>query len=321
MTDQRTTIAIMTSGGDAPGMNAAIQGAYCNASELGYRVLGIRNGFTGLLEGDLFQLQDGDVKNIIQMGGTILGTSRCEEFQKEAAQRQAAAYCVEKGIHAVIVIGGDGSFSGAQKLAGHGIGVVGIPATIDLDIGCTDYTIGFDTAVNSAMESIDKIRDTSRAHSCCSVIEVMGRRAGYIALWCGIANTAKTILVPEKQDTDSFIEHLRSIHFTDGTVIVAEGCGRAEEIAGKIQESLKIHTRANVLGFLQRGGSPTCKDRLYGCMMGAYAADMVHSGRLCHVVVSRNGEVSHMEIDEALSVTKPFPDYLYHLNQVISKCN
>lgn len=293
MTDNRPTIAIMTSGGDAPGMNAAIQGAYCNASELGYRVLGIRNGFTGLLEGDLFQLQDGDVKNIIQIGGTILGTSRCEEFQKETA----------------------------QKLAGHGIGVVGIPATIDLDIGCSDYTIGFDTAVNSAMESIDKIRDTSRAHSCCSVIEVMGRHAGYIALWCGIANTAKTILVPEKQEMDSFMEHLKSIQFTDGTVIVAEGCGKAEEIAQKIQESLNIHTRANVLGFLQRGGSPTCKDRLYGCMMGAYAADLIHSGKRCHVVVSQNGEVSHIEITEALSMTKPFPDYLYHLNQVISKCN
>lgn len=320
MSDNRPTIAIMTSGGDAPGMNAAIQGAYCNASELGYRVLGIRDGFTGLLKEDFFQLTDSDVKNIIQTGGTILGTSRCEEFRKEAVQKQAAGICGKHGIQAVIIIGGDGSFQGAQKLSDYGIGVIGIPATIDLDIGCTDYTIGFDTAVNSAMESIDKIRDTARAHSCCSVVEVMGRHAGYIALWCGIASTAKTILVPEKQDMDKFIQHLRDIQFTDGTIVVAEGCGKAEEIAAQIQESLHIHARANVLGFLQRGGSPTCKDRLYGCMMGAYAADLIHNGNLCHVVIVQNGEISHLGIPEALPKTKPFPEYLYYMNQVISKC-
>lgn len=319
MTDNRQTIAIMTSGGDAPGMNAAIQGAYCNASELGYRVLGIRNGFAGLLKEEIFRLSDGDVKNIIQSGGTILGTSRCEEFEREEAQSRAARICKKHGISAVVVIGGDGSFQGALRLYRQGIGVIGVPATIDLDIGCTDYTIGFDTAVNSAMESIDKIRDTSRSHSCCSVIEVMGRRAGYIALWCGIANTAKTILVPEKPDLDGFIQHLRSIHFTDGTVIVAEGCGKAQEIAERIQESLKIHTRANVLGFLQRGGSPTCRDRLYGCRMGAYAADLIHAGRLGHVVIAKNGQVSDMELSQALSMTKPFPDDLYRLNQVIAK--
>ena len=309
----------MTSGGDAPGMNAAIQGAYCTASDLGFTVYGIRDGFTGLIQNAMFQLKDADVRNIIRTGGTILGTSRCDKFIDPLIQQKAAQICREHRIQAVIVIGGDGSFRGAQKLAAQGIGVVGVPATIDLDIGCTDYTIGFDTAVNSAMESIDKIRDTSQAHSCCSVIEVMGRHAGYIALWCGIAGTAKAILIPEKQDTENFLDSLEKNHFSSGTVIVAEGAGKAETIAKRIEEKLHIHTRANVLGFLQRGGSPTCRDRICGCEMGAFAADLIAAGSQCHAVCMKNGVITGIGLAEALSEKKAFPEYLYRTQKIIAK--
>ena len=317
MSNYKSTIAIMTSGGDAPGMNAAIQGAYANAVRQDFRILGIKNGFSGLIRNQLFELSNTDVHDICRCGGTILGTSRCSQFRDSAIQQKAADTCRYHNVEAVIVIGGDGSFQGASKLYSHGIGVVGIPATIDMDIGCTEYTLGFDTAVNSAMEAIDKIQETSQAHSCCSVVEVMGRHAGYNALWCGIANTAQMVLVPEKQSLEQLIRHLHQIHFTAGTIIVAEGAAKAEDIAARIAAEFHIHTRANVLGFLQRGGSPTCRDRLYGFLMGAYAVDMIDNGRKHHVIAMKNGEVTNIEISEALSATKPFPEYVYELQTAL----
>lgn len=325
------TIAVLTSGGDAPGMNAAVRGVYSRAKELGYRVLGIRDGYAGLLkdtEETIFELQFKDVEDIIPFGGTILGTARCLEFKELEVQQKAAGICRRHGIDAVVVIGGDGSFQGALRLHEQGIGVIGIPGTIDLDIGCTEYTLGFDSAVNSAMRMIDQIADTSKAHHCYSVVEVMGRHAGYIAMNCGIANSARKILIPEEEGArERLIEDLREdvkrpdCHY--GTIVVAEGAAKAEEIAKEIEEKLKdikpdIHARANVLGFLQRGGSPTCKDRVYGCEMGAFAVDLIEEEKTCHVVAVKNDRLAAVEIEEALRETRDFPRDLRMLGKTIS---
>lgn len=318
MESERKSIAVMTSGGDAPGMNAAIRGVYSRAREYGYRVLGIRDGFTGLVNDDIIELRYEDVEQIISMGGTILGTSRCPEFKEETVQKKAAAICRKHGISAVVVIGGDGSFQGALRLHAQGIGVIGIPGTIDLDIGCTEYTLGFDTAVNSAMETIDKIEDTSRAHNCYSVVEVMGRRAGYIATHCGIANSARRIIIPEKDTLDHLVDDLRNQNCRYGTIVVAEGAAKAQDVAEKIERELQVHTRVNVLGFLQRGGSPTGRDRVYGCRMGAYAADLIEQGQTCHVVAYRHGGLEAVGIEQALQTTRDFPEELYALGKTIS---
>ncbi len=325
------TIAVLTSGGDAPGMNAAIRGVYSRAKELGYRVLGIRDGYAGLLkdtEETIFELKFKDVEDIIPLGGTILGTARCLEFKELEVQKKAAEICRKHGITAVVVIGGDGSFQGALRLHEQGIGVVGIPGTIDLDIGCTEYTLGFDSAVNSAMRMIDQIADTSKAHHCYSVVEVMGRHAGYIAVNCGIANSARKILIPEEEGArECLIDELRedvqkpNCHY--GTIVVAEGVGKAEEIAKEIEEKLKdvkkdIHARVNVLGFLQRGGSPTCKDRVYGCEMGTLAVDLIEEGKTCHVVAVKNDRLEAVDIEEGLQEKREFPENLKALGKTIS---
>lgn len=334
------TIAVMTSGGDAPGMNAAIRGVYSRAKELGYRVLGIRDGYAGLLkdtENTIFELKFRDVEDIIQLGGTILGTARCLEFKKLEVQQKAAEICRKHEIDAVVVIGGDGSFQGALRLHEQGIGVIGIPGTIDLDIGCTEYTLGFDSAVNSAMRMIDQIEDTSRSHHCYSVVEVMGRRAGYIAMNCGIANSARKILIPEEEGArEHLIEELREdvkrkdCHY--GTIVVAEGAGTDEEfkdkavaknIAKEIEEKLKdiqedIHTRVDVLGFIQRGGSPTCKDRVYGCEMGVFAVNLIEEDKTCHVVAVKNDRLAAVDIEEGLQEKREFPENLKALGKTIS---
>ena len=314
----KTTIAVMTSGGDAPGMNAAIRGVYSRARELQYSVLGIRDGFSGLLRDDIFELTYDRVGHILETGGTILGTSRCEEFKREEAQEQGAEICRRHGIEAVVVIGGDGSFQGAQRLYEQGIGVVGIPGTIDLDIGCTEYTLGFDTAVNSAVWAIDRISDTSRAHHCYSVVEVMGRRAGYIAMGCGIANSACAILIPERDTLSSLIDDLRKRKESYGTIVMAEGVGKVSEVAGLIESSLHVHTRMDVLGFLQRGGPPTFRDRVTGCRMGAFAVELIREGKICHVVAQKRGELLGIPIGEALNEKRSFPEEMYLLGRTIS---
>ena len=255
MAKEIKTIGVLTSGGDAPGMNAAIRAVVRKAIVNGVAVKGIKKGYKGLLNEEIIDLEKKDVSDTIQRGGTILGTARCLEFHTEEGQAKGAEICKAHGIDGLIVIGGDGSYRGALALAKHGINVIGIPGTIDLDIACTEYTIGFDTAINTAMEAIDKIRDTSSSHERCSIIEVMGRNAGYIALWCGIANGAEDILLPEKYDYDeqrivNNIIHNRKRGKTHHIIINAEGIGHSTSMARRIEAATGIETRATILGYM-----------------------------------------------------------------------
>ena len=303
------TIGVLTSGGDAPGMNAAIRAVVRRAVTQGKKVKGIKKGYNGLLNEEIIDMDVTSVSDIIQRGGTILYTARCKEFVTPEGQQEGAKICRKHGIDGLIVIGGDGSFRGAQKLAGLGINTVGIPGTIDLDIACTEYTIGFDTAVNTAMEAIDKVRDTSTSHERCSIIEVMGRNAGYLALWCGIANGAEDILLPERYDYDEqkLIDNIisnRKKGKKHHIIVNAEGIGHSASMAKRIEAATGVETRATILGHMQRGGSPTCRDRVYASMMGAYAVDLLCAGKSNRVVAYRHGEYVDYDIDEALAMQK-----------------
>ncbi len=316
MAKEIETIGVLTSGGDAPGMNAAIRAVTREAIARGKKVKGIRRGYTGLIAEDIVDLEARDVSNIIGRGGTILQTARCPEFMTEEGQAKGAEVCRKHGIDGVVVIGGDGSYRGAQKLSKHGINVIGVPGTIDLDISCTDYTIGFDTAVNTAMEAIDKVRDTASSHERCSIIEVMGRQAGYIALWCGIACGAEQILIPEKYDydeqaiVDDIIASLKrgKKHYI---IILAEGIGHSTSMARRFEAATGMETRATILGYMQRGGSPTCKDRLYASTMGAMAVDLLCQGKSDRLVAYKDGEFVDFDIDEALAMEKHISDFQY----------
>ena len=266
---------------------------------------GIKRGYAGLLQEEIIDMHAQDVSDIIQRGGTILQTARCMDFTTPEGQQKGAEICKKHGIDGVVVIGGDGSFKGAQKLAEHGINTIGLPGTIDLDIASTEYTIGFDTAVNTAMEAIDKVRDTSTSHERCSIIEVMGRGAGYIALWCGIANGAEDILLPEKYNYDEqmIVNHIienRKRGKKHHIIINAEGIGHSTSMAKRIEAATGVETRATILGHMQRGGSPTCKDRVYASTMGAKAVDLLLEGKTNRVVGYRHGEFVDFDIDEAL---------------------
>lgn len=318
------TIGILTSGGDAPGMNAAIRAVVRRGIGNGLTVKGILRGYMGLLNEEIIDMDKHSVSDIIQRGGTILGTARCAEFKTEEGQKRAVEVCHKFGIDGIVVIGGDGSYRGAQALSRHGINTIGLPGTIDLDIACTDYTIGFDTAINTAMQAIDKVRDTSSSHERCSIIEVMGRNAGYIALWCGIANGAEDILLPEKYDyneqriIDNIIsnrKHGKKHHI----IINAEGIGHSTSMARRIEAATGIETRATILGYMQRGGSPTCKDRYYASIMGAYAADIIAAGKTNRVVGYRDGRFQDFDIEEALQMTKTIPEYQYEISQALSR--
>ncbi len=312
-------IGVLTSGGDAPGMNAAIRAVVREALHNKVKVKGIMRGYKGLLNEEIFEMKSVDVANIIQRGGTILGTARCLEFKEPEVQAKAADICRKHGIDGIVVIGGDGSYRGAQALARQGINTIGLPGTIDLDITCTEYTIGFDTAVNTAMEAIDKVKDTSSSHERCSIIEVMGRHAGYIALWCGIANGAEDILLPEKYDyneqklVDHIIENRRRGK-RHHLIINAEGIGHSTSMAKRIEAATGIETRATILGYMQRGGAPTCKDRYYASIMGAYATDILLQGKSNRVVCYRDGNFVDLDIEEALAMTKEFPEYEYRIS-------
>ena len=318
MAKEIQTIGVLTSGGDAPGMNAAIRAVVRQAISKGKKVKGIRRGYTGLIAEDIVDMEAKDVSDIIQRGGTILQTARCPEFRTEEGQKLGAEMCRKHGIEGIIVIGGDGSFRGAQKLAAQGINTIGIPGTIDLDIACTDYTIGFDTAVNTAMEAIDKVRDTSTSHERCSIIEVMGRDAGYLALWCGIANGAEKILLPEEKDYDeqALIEDIlenKKRGKKNYIIINAEGIGDSINMAKRIEEATGIETRATILGHMQRGGSPTCKDRVYASTMGALAVDLLCEGKSNRVIGYQDGKYVDFDIDQALSMKKTIPEYQYKI--------
>lgn len=324
MSKEINTIGVLTSGGDAPGMNAAIRAVVREAIAKGKQVKGIKRGYAGLLQEEVIDMQAKDVSDIIQRGGTVLQTARCTEFTTAEGQQKGAEICRKHGIDGVIVIGGDGSFKGAQKLAGLGINTIGLPGTIDLDIACTEYTIGFDTAVNTAMEAIDKVRDTSTSHERCSIIEVMGRGAGYIALWCGIANGAEDILLPEKYDFDEqkLVNHIienRKHGKQHHIIINAEGIGHSASMAKRIEAATGVETRATILGHMQRGGSPTCKDRVYASTMGALAVDLLCEGKSNRVVGYRQGDFVDFDIDEALAMKKSIPEYQFQISKNLSQ--
>ena len=324
MAKEVNTIGVSTSGGDAPGMNAAIRAVVRQACANGKKVKGIRRGYQGLLEEDIIDMQRESVSDIVDKGGTILFTARCSEFRTEDGQRKGAEICKKHGIDGLVVIGGDGSFAGAQKLAGFGVNTVGVPGTIDLDIACTEYTIGFDTAVNTAMQAIDKVRDTSTSHERCSIIEVMGRNAGYIALWCGIANGAEDILIPEQYDYDeqkiiNNIINNRKRGKKHHIIINAEGIGHSTSMARRIEAATGVETRATILGYMQRGGSPTCRDRVYATMMGAMAVDLLCEGKSNRVVGFSHGEFKDFDINEALGMNKGVSDYMIKVAKDMSK--
>ncbi len=323
MSKQIKTIGVLTSGGDAPGMNAAIRAVVRKSIQNGVKVKGILKGYQGLLNEEIIDLEATNVSDVIQKGGTVLGTARCLEFKTEEGQNLGVEMCKKHGIDGLIVIGGDGSYRGARALAMKGINTIGLPGTIDLDIACTEYTIGFDTAINTAMEAIDKVRDTSSSHERCSIIEVMGRNAGHIALWCGVANGAEDILLPEKYDYDeqkiiNNIINNRKRGKKHHIIINAEGIGHSTSMARRIEAATGIETRATILGYMQRGGSPTCKDRFYASIMGAYAADILCQGKSNRVVGYQHGEFVDFDIEEALEMQKGISEYQYEVSKLLS---
>ena len=318
MSNAVKTIGVLTSGGDAPGMNAAIRAVVRTGISCGLKIKGIRHGFAGLLEEDIIDMNNLSVSDIIQTGGTILYTARCLEFKKKEYQEKGAEICRKHGIDGVVVIGGDGSFNGASRLAENGINTVGVPGTIDLDIACTEYTIGFDTAINTAMEAIDKRRDTSESHERCTIVEVMGRTAGHIALWTGIASGAEYILTTEKYHGDiqriiAKILDRRKLGKKNHIIVNAEGIGSSTEMAKLIELATGIETRATILGHIQRGGNPTCKDRVYASALGTKAVELLCEGKTNRVVGYKSGEFVDFDIQEALAMTKDLDPYLFHI--------
>ena len=320
--DSGLRIGVLTSGGDAPGMNAAIRAVVRAGAHFNVRVFGISGGYEGIFKGDIDEMHADDVTNIIHRGGTVLRTARCMEMMTEEGQLRASEVLKVMKLDALVVIGGDGSFRGARALARHGIGVVGIPATIDLDINCTEYTIGFDTAVNTAADAIMRIRDTSSSHERCSVVEVMGRDAGYLALWCGLAAGAEEVLVPEQPlKTEAVIEQIlrnRARGKKHNLVVVAEGIGGSDELAKDIGRILSIEARATVLGHLQRGGTPTAVDRMHATMMGFLAVKAIHGGEVNRVVVFKNGKYELLELNEALNAKKAYTDEMYEIIKILA---
>lgn len=316
------TIGVLTSGGDAPGMNAAIRAVVRTAINKGMNVKGIMRGYAGLLQEEIIDMGSKNVSDIIHRGGTILYTARCTEFTTLEGQKRGAEICKKHGIDGIVVIGGDGSFRGAGKLAALGINTIGVPGTIDLDIACSDYTIGFDTAVNTAMEAIDKVRDTSTSHERCSIIEVMGRNAGYLALWCGFANGAEDVLLPERYDGDEqelinrIIEN-RKRGKKHNIIINAEGIGHSASMARRIEAATGIETRATILGHMQRGGTPTCKDRVYASIMGAKAAMLLHEGKSNRIIAYKDGDFVDYDIQEALNMKKDISEEQFEICKML----
>ena len=317
------TMGVLPRAGDAPGMNAAIRAVVRAGCENGFRVMGIRRGYNGLMYGDMYEMNLRSVSNIINRGGTILYSARSPEFKTEEGMQKAIDVCKQMDMQGVVVIGGDGSFRGARDLSLRGVPCVGIPGTIDNDIACSDYTIGYDTAMNTVMENVDRLRDTSESHDRCSVVEVMGRRAGYIALNSGIACGATTILIPEVEfDFEKdVIDRMRRTQKTGKRhfiIIVAEGIGGVNEMAKRIQEETGVESRATILGHVQRGGSPTVRDRVVGSTMGCRAVELLKQGIGNRVIALQKGELVDYDIFEALNMTKTIDLDLYKLAHEIS---
>ena len=316
------TIGVLTSGGDAPGINAAVRAVVRTAIALGMKVKGIRRGYNGLIEGDIIDLDVRSVSDIIHRGGTVLYTARSPRFKTEEGMKEAIDNCKKHGIEGIVVIGGDGSYRGARDLSLRGIPCVGVPGTIDNDISSTEYTIGFDTAMNTAMEMVDKIRDTAQSHDRCSVVEVMGRRAGYLALQAGIAVGATAVLVPEVEfKIEDVVEKIKATQKTGKKhfiIVVAEGVGGVEEIAKKIEEETGVESRATVLGHVQRGGNPTVRDRVMATEMGYAAVKLLKDGIGNRVIGWKKGEIVNYDIYEALNMKKPFDDEMYEIAHTTS---
>lgn len=314
---------MLTSGGDAPGMNAAVRAVVRTACQRGIKVYGINRGYSGLISGDIYEMNLRTVSNIITRGGTILYSARCLEFKEEAGMQKAIDTCREKGIEGIVVIGGDGSFRGARDLSLRGVPCIGLPGTIDNDIACTDYTIGYDTCLNTIIDMVDRVRDTTESHDRCSVVEVMGRKAGFLALDSGIAVGATAILVPEiEHDIErDVIERIRKFQHTGKkhfVIIVAEGVGGTEEIAKKIQAETGIESRAVILGHVQRGGSPTARDRIVASQMGHRAVDLLTDGIGNRVIALKDNKIVDFDIFEALKMSKSIDRETYDLAHEIS---
>ena len=315
-------IGVLTSGGDAPGMNAAIRAVVRTALSKGMEVYGIRRGYVGLISGDIIKMDARSVSDIIHRGGTMLYTARCPEFRTEEGLQKAKDTCEELGIDGIVVIGGDGSFRGAADLSARGILCVGLPGTIDNDIACTDYTIGYDTAMNTAMEMVDKLRDTSQSHDRCTVVEVMGRNAGYIAVNTGIACGAIEIITREvPYDLDAIAKKMLEAKANgkqNFVIVVSEGIGNANEIAKIIEEKTHIESRATILGHVQRGGSPTVRDRVLAAELGHYAVGLLEQGIGNRVVGIQKDEIVDFDIQEALSMKKAYETELHKIAEQIA---
>lgn len=318
-------IAVLTSGGDAPGMNSAVRATVFSAAHFGMEVLGILRGYDGLIDWETIPLGLEDVRNINNQGGTVLFTSRSERFLQKEYREQAARNLKEHDIDAIVAIGGDGTLRGAIEFQKEGINIICIPGTIDRDVACTEYTLGFDTAANTATQAIDRIRDSSVSHGRCSVVEVMGRKRGYIALWAGMAASADAIVLPEKWDGnfDNITDAIKRRH-ADGRnsylVVVAEGVIDAPELAERIREKTGIESRVSVLGYIQRGGQPTAKDRMYGSLMGAYAIEILNHGRENRIVAIKNDVLIDFDITEAVTLeNNKLDSFQYELSQLLSE--
>lgn len=317
-------IGLLTSGGDAPGMNAAIRAVVRTAIYYGVEVVGIRKGYAGLIGGEIKEMHSRDVSNVMNLGGTILHTARCPEMMTEEGLNKAAAIYKILGLDALVVIGGDGSYRGLAELAKRGVNGIGIPATIDLDMRGTEYTIGFDTAVNTGMDALNKLRDTSNSHERCSVVEVMGRDAGYIAVWCGMCGGAEDVMFPEVKDiidSNKVIQQIlenRSIGKRHNLIVVAEGVGGTQKLAQEIQDITGIQTRATILGHLQRGGSPTATDRMHASMMGYHAVKAIMERKENVVVAYNHGNYELLDLFESMEMKKTLNTEIYDVIKILS---
>ena len=329
MSGQMKRIGVLTSGGDAPGMNAAVRAVVRTALDEGVECIGIRRGWSGLIHSDFVRLDSSSVSHIINKGGTVLYTARCPEFMDREGRAKAINTCKMLGLDGIVAIGGDGTFRGALALSrqiaeeGHSLSVVGVPATIDNDIGCSNYTIGFDTACNTAIECIDKLRDTMQSHERCSVVEVMGRHAGFLALYVGISVGAHAVLIPERKVDfqRDVVEKMRRIRLGGTThfmIVVAEGAGSAVEIGNRIHEEMGIEPRVTVLGHIQRGGAPSARDRETASRMGYEAVQALLAGKGNRVSGTREGRLVDMDMEEALATVKNLEMYRYDVLEALT---
>lgn len=315
-------IGVLTSGGDAPGMNAAIRAVVRTGIYHGIELYGIKNGFQGLMEGKIFKMEIGSVGDIIQRGGTILLSARSDEFKTDEGQEKGIEQLKKFGIEGLVVIGGDGSFRGAQALTKKGFPCIGVPATIDNDIRGTDFTIGFDTALNTVIEAIDKVRDTATSHERTYIIEVMGRDAGDLALWSGLAGGAESIIIPEKkEDLQDVVDRLirgQERGKKHSIIVLAEGVGSGFEFGQKIQEATNLETRVTVLGYIQRGGSPTASDRVLASRLGAFAVELLREGKAGRMVGIENNQLVNYDFDEVFNKTASVELQMYDLSKILS---